>query len=193
MTRYCLTRESETVCQRYVLKKKQRKNKVTLFAAEQDGAEQYKKRRPEENPLHQMQAGVLYGPAGKKSRHAGLSCSEAPCLPSKNNTCVQTAERNVSLSTGLFLYCVPQSANTSAFVTRPVGTNKASSMGPLAQWQAGNLDMTDFPALRRLIYRARKNTCLQTAERNVSLSMGLFLYCVPQSANTSAFVHFRAL
>ncbi|KAJ1097374.1 hypothetical protein NDU88_002494 [Pleurodeles waltl] len=57
MTRYCLTRESETVCQPYVLKKKQRKNKLTLFAAEQDGAEQYKKRRPEENPLHQMQAG----------------------------------------------------------------------------------------------------------------------------------------
>ncbi|KAJ1097381.1 hypothetical protein NDU88_002501 [Pleurodeles waltl] len=103
MTRYCLTQESETACQRYVLKKKQRKNKVTLFTAEQDGAEQYKKRRPEENPLYQMQAerqhlglfdeasgyqqGVLYGPAGtmagRKSRHNKLSCSEASYLPSK--------------------------------------------------------------------------------------------------------------
>ncbi|KAJ1097366.1 hypothetical protein NDU88_002486 [Pleurodeles waltl] len=92
MTRYCLTQESETVCQRYVLKKKQRKNTVILFAEEQDGAEQYKKRRLEENPLHQMQA-----------------------------------------------------------VTRSVDTNKESSMGPLAS----NLDMPDFPALRRLVYRAR--------------------------------------
>ncbi|KAJ1149255.1 hypothetical protein NDU88_002070 [Pleurodeles waltl] len=57
MTRHCLTRESETVRQRYILKKKQHENTVTLFAAEQDTAEQDKKHRPEENPLHQMQAG----------------------------------------------------------------------------------------------------------------------------------------
>ncbi|KAJ1157460.1 hypothetical protein NDU88_010172 [Pleurodeles waltl] len=56
MTRHCFMQESETVRQRHVLKKKQRENTVTPFAAEQDVAEQVKKRRPEENPLHQMQA-----------------------------------------------------------------------------------------------------------------------------------------
>ncbi|KAJ1129975.1 hypothetical protein NDU88_008334 [Pleurodeles waltl] len=34
-THHCLTRESETVHQRYIFKKKQCKNTVTLFAAEQ--------------------------------------------------------------------------------------------------------------------------------------------------------------
>ncbi|KAJ1110049.1 hypothetical protein NDU88_007404 [Pleurodeles waltl] len=63
MTRHFLMRESETIRQRYVLKKKQRKNKVTLFASEQDTVEQDKKWRAEENPLHQMQAvadGLVY-------------------------------------------------------------------------------------------------------------------------------------